>query len=524
MNQLSFDRFLRICCLLAGVSLPVWCNTGSCASAADQQTSALWGSRGEQWDPQGRLPDFSFAGYHRGERSLPDQPADISIREFGAVGDGTTDDTAAFQRAVMEAAGKVIAIPAGRYVITDFIDIRHSGTVLRGVGPEQSVIVVPKPLEEIRSNMGATTGGRPTSNYSWSGGIFRARGTWEQKELAKVTAPALRGHATLFVDRCDSLAVGDEVRLEMRDDADKTFSVHVYNNDPGDIGKLKKSRALWIARVVEIDAAKQSIRLDRALRTDVRPEWTPGLFPARSTVEEIGIENLAFEFPVTPYLGHFTEAGYNAIAFSNVRNSWVRNVEIRHADSGLFVSGANSTITNIVWKSDRKRDTGRNSTGHHGITLSGTDLLLCEFDLQTKFIHDITMSRGSAGNVVLNGKGEDITFDHHKYANHSNLFCNIDAGEGTNIFRSGGGAKLGRHCGAWSTWWNIRTVRPVKLPPGWSPEMINIVGVVSDSQTVTEVGGRWFEVIAPEELRPANLYESQLTRRLGETEAASSQD
>jgi hypothetical protein len=124
------------------------------------------------------------------------------------------------------------------------------------------------------------------------------------------------------------------------------------------------------------------------------------------------------------------------------------------------------------------------------------------------------MSRGSAGNVVRDGRGEDLTFDHHKYANHANLFSDIDAGVGTNILRSGGGAKLGRHCGAWTTWWNIRSDRPVGFPAGWATDMINIIGVSSDSQSVTNAGGRWFEVIAPDRLRPPDLYEAQLERRL----------
>ncbi len=78
------------------------------------------------------------------------------------------------------------------------------------------------------------------------------------------------------------------------------------------------------------------------------------------------------------------------------------------------------------------------------------------------------MSRGSAGNVVHHGRGEDLTFDHHKYANHANLFTDIDAGLGSDIFLSGGGAKLGRHCGTWTTWWDIRTSRPIRFPAGWA--------------------------------------------------------
>ncbi len=509
-----YIRFVRLGCLLAGGCFAFCHGPAFHASAADPQTSRLWGLAGERWKPSGRLPDYSYAGYHRGERPLPEHRADVSVKDFGAVGDGKTDDTAALKRALNEARGKVIALPPGRYVITEIIEIRDSGTVLQGAGPRQTTIYVSNPLEKIRSNMGATTSGRPTSNYSWSGGIIWAKGRWDGQPLSKVTAPARRGESALVVDRPDRFKVGDEVRLALRDDDKRSLTHHLYAGDPGDFDNLKSVQESWIARVVEVDRKTRRIVFDRSLRTDVRPEWAPVLETVGSTAEEIGVEHLAFEFPVTPYEGHFTELGYNAIAYSGVRNCWGRDVEIRHADSGLFIGGTNTTVTGVVWTSGRKRDGGRNSTGHHGITLGGTDQLLSDFDFRTKFIHDVTMSRGSAGNVVRNGQGEDLTFDHHKYANHANLFSDVDAGVGTNIFRSGGGAKLGRHCGAWTTWWNIRTDRPVEFPAGWATEMINIIGVRTDGQGVTDPDGRWFEVIVPQRLRPRDLYEAQLKRRL----------
>ncbi len=509
MNDWLSGREVGLRCLLALWSAILVTEV----SAADVIPSRLWGMAGERWESDGRLPDFSYAGYQRGERPLPLRHSDCSVKEFGAVGDGKADDTAAFQRAVREAQGKVIAIPPGRYVITDIIEIRAAGTVFQGAGPDKTIIDVPKPLEHIRSNLGATTTGRPTSNYSWSGGIFWAKGNWDGQPLATVTEAASRGKTTLIVDRTDGFQIGDEVRVVMRDDDTRSLVHHLYAGDPGDIDNLTGVTEEWIARILRIDREARRLSFDRPLRTDVRPEWRPVLYRASSSAEEIGIEHLAFEFPVTPYQGHFTELGYNAIAYSGVRNGWVRDVEIRHADSGIFVHGANCTVTSVVWTSARQRDHGRNSTGHHGITLGGTDHLLNRFDIRTKFIHDITMSRGSTGNVIVEGRGEDLTFDHHKNANHANLFSDIDAGVGTNIFLSGGGAKLGRHCGAWTTWWNIRTERPVHIPAGWATEMINIVGIRSDEPSVTNATGRWFEVIPPDRLHPPDLYRAQLTRR-----------
>ncbi|MEQ8209221.1 MAG: glycosyl hydrolase family 28-related protein [Lacipirellulaceae bacterium] len=495
------------------VAIPLLLNPLTLAD--EGTTSALWGNRGEIWQPGGRLPDYSYAGYHRGEKPLPNLLPEVSVLDFGAVGDGETDDTAAFKQALKEAAGKTIEIPAGRYLITDILEITKTGTVLLGAGPDQTVLWAPKPLEEIRPNMGSTTTGDPTSNYSWSGGVVWARGDWRDKPLAKVTAAAQRGTTSLVVDEPEAFEVGDEVRLTLQGDEQQSLASHLYADDPSDLKHLKPVKQNWFARVTKVDQEEKCLTFDRNLVFDVRLEWSPTLLPAQSSAEEIGIENLAFEFPVTPYGGHFSELGYNAIAFSNLRNSWVRNVEVRHADSGFFIGGANNTLQNIRFHSSRQRDSRRNCTGHHGVTLGGTDLMLEDFEIQTKFIHDITMTRGSASNVVRRGRAEDLTCDHHKYANHSNLYTNLNAGRGTNIFRSGGGAKRGRHAGAWNTWWNIRTRRPVKYPTGWAPEMINIVGVKSNEESQTATAGRWFETISPEQLRPEDLYESQLEKRLG---------
>jgi hypothetical protein len=49
----------------------------------------------------------------------------ISVKDFGAVGDGVTDDTLAFQNAILTSVvlGKVIFVPAGNYLITDTLNI-----------------------------------------------------------------------------------------------------------------------------------------------------------------------------------------------------------------------------------------------------------------------------------------------------------------------------------------------------------------------------------------------------------------
>ena len=49
------------------------------AVAVQAETSALWGAHGERWTPDGRLPDFSYAGYHCGEAPLPTVAPGVSV-------------------------------------------------------------------------------------------------------------------------------------------------------------------------------------------------------------------------------------------------------------------------------------------------------------------------------------------------------------------------------------------------------------------------------------------------------------
>ena len=76
-------------------------------------------------------------------RSLANRFADVvNVKDFGAVGDGVTDDTIAIKAAIVAGAGKVVFFPAGTYSYAGNTPASASGTTLQGEGRNSSIIKV----------------------------------------------------------------------------------------------------------------------------------------------------------------------------------------------------------------------------------------------------------------------------------------------------------------------------------------------------------------------------------------------
>ena len=63
---------LFVCLMLLG---PVVISDGRGSAFTSCSYSSLWGRAGEKWMATGRLPDFSYAGYHAGEKTIPNARA-----------------------------------------------------------------------------------------------------------------------------------------------------------------------------------------------------------------------------------------------------------------------------------------------------------------------------------------------------------------------------------------------------------------------------------------------------------------
>lgn len=503
-------------CLIAAAGLGAENRFPEGAFARRVEHSELWGKNGEKWSPESRLPDFSYAGYHCGEAPLPNVPRGVSVKDFGAKGDGVADDTQAFLDALAKAPTGAIEVPAGRYKITKILELNRSGIVLRGEGPMKSVLYFPITLTDVKPDWGATSEGARTSNYSWSGGFVWFRAPAARTVSVNVSSEAKRGDRAVRVETTKDFKPETRILISQRDPGDKSLINYLYAGDPGDTKNLKSARAEMVCRVTKVEGG--TVYFDRPLRFDVKPAWRARVGLFTPSVTESGVENLGFEYPNTPYKGHFTELGFNAIAMGRVAaDCWVRNIRIMNSDSGLFLGGNFCTVQGVTLESARAVEKERKATGHHGIELEGDDNLVTDFYFRTRFMHEFTV-QGAAGNVFAGGEGVvDICFDHHKQAPYANLFTDITVGDGTRLWQCGGGAALGKNSGAWETFWNIRARRGLKYPPAsFGPAAMNLVGLTTAPGTaaVKEMQGKWFETIKTEELEPKDLHAAQLAKRM----------
>ena len=487
---------------------------------APDAKSQLWGADGENWRPDSRLPFFGLSGYRSGREPIPDVSVVASVREFGAKGDGVTDDTDAIKRAVAAIKKGALLFPEGRYVLTDIINISKSEVVLRGEGPKKTVFVVPSSLEELRGKrVAAGAKDDNKSSYAFGGAFIMVRGADNGKKIADVVGEAKRGERVLTLNQDAAkigIKAGDWVRLQMSDEG-RTLGRYLHA-DKQDAGantyqwRAGKPWVDWAARVEAADGA--NITLDRPLRLDVRLGWKPQILSSLPTVSDVGIEHLGFEFAGVPKKEHLEEEGFNAIHILRAVNCWVRDVEFTDADNALNVADSRfCTFSNLRIRAAKR--TGL--TGHHGLWATGgaQDCLFTDFQFETRYVHDLAVEGLANGNVFSDGLGPSLNFDHHRNAPYENLFSNINAGDGKRLWDSGGRNDRGPNSAARATFWNIRAPQG-KIPPVPDWPQINAIGVQNQTPDMTP-DGAWIEPLA-DAATPPDLYQAQRARGVAAVE------
>ena len=494
--------------------------------SAGAATSRLWGDHGELWEPRGRLPDFSYAGYHAGESPIPTVPQVASVKDHGCKGDGVTDDTRAFQAALDAASTGALLVPKGRYLLTGRLILRKSGVVIRGEGsgPDGTILFWSKSLQELTGviypwNWG-TSGllrlAPPATSVATRAALAKTADHPPSLDLAlgklltTVTAEAKRGDSTFEVSAATAIKAGQYLVLTLTDPADKSLNSHLHNGQ-GSNEYNQDMPLRWVVRAKAVIGNR--ITLSQPLRFDIRLIWKP-VINGYSPIEESGIENLRFEFPDRTYPGHQLESGFNAFSLEGALNCWARNIVIRNCDNGPSIEelSKHCSVLDLVQLPHATLAVDGHISGHHGFSfnINSHDNLLSGFDFKAVFIHGVSVGYNASGNVSRNGKGADLNLDHHSRSPFENLYSNLDLGLGGSPFLPfsvGGGDAL--RSGARGTVWNVRSAKGPVEPPPFAYVQYNVLGTTKDLMTQDR---EWLEILTG--LTPADLYQSQLERRL----------
>ena len=400
------------------------------------------------------LPDFSYAGYHWGEQEPPHPEATLDVTDFGAIPDDGEDDTGAILAAVAAANAAsgpvVLQFPAGRFILRDILYLERSNLILRGAGsgPDGTVLDIPIALKDlprpaaldelqeylIRNDRGDKSAESFTSVYSWMGGFIwpRVPGKRIYPYLPEFDVPSeilaralegKRGEHQLTVDRPSRLTAGAQTRLEWYNTDGERGSLleHLYMSKEVPIGSRNwqyPERALIFQDVTITAIDGDRVTIKEPLLHDLRPAWHTAL-TATPLLGEVGIEELRIEFPETPYGGHHREAGYNAIYLTSVTQSWVRDVTIVNADSGILSDDASQTTIEDV------RVTGRPM--HYGVHLGRVSGMLAKhIEIAASAQHSLSFNTYCKGSVFTDVDVlVDARLDQHRGSNHQNLFDNI---------------------------------------------------------------------------------------------------
>lgn len=478
------------CCLLplAGCSRSGGAAPSPESAAGTQSSSPAIEAPRQEWHDESSpelpaLPDWSTAGFEAGA-PLPERSATHSVVDYGARPDDGRDDTAAFRAALADLATHpepvVLRVPAGRFLLADILFVERDQFVLQGEGSNETTLQFVRPLAQmevppridalrryLRDN-DKTIEGDYFSEFSWTGGVIWTRVPHREIELAR-RAPlqnprtALRGQRgehELVLEQAEGLEEGRTYVLRWfnREGQKSTFLSHMYGTDLGPWGtRLTDDPERTL---VEQDVTVERIEGDRVfvrqpLLHDVRPEWRVA-WGEVERLENVGFERFRVLFPDQAYAGHHEEAGYNGFHLNDLRQSWLRDVVVENADSGVL-SDRSSHVT-----LEEVRVVGR--PGHYGMHCGSVyGWLARDFEVDPGFAHAISFNTGCSGSVFYDGTIHDSSLDQHRGANHQNLFDSIEVKESdteSRVFAHGGAGYWGPPHGAFNTFANIRVSFP----------------------------------------------------------------
>ncbi|NNL55654.1 MAG: hypothetical protein HKP32_10910, partial [Woeseia sp.] len=287
----------------------------------------------------------------------------------------------------------------------------------------------------------------------------------EIEKLADIRSGA-RGATSVTVSDSTALATGDFVQIQWINDSGPgaTIIKSLYGSEFESAGSHhwsfpERPLVRQTLRIESIDG--DIVELSGPLLHDAG-DAIPAQVARWNGLQNVGIEELHIEFPMSPYFGHHMERGYNGIYFTSAFDSWARNIRVSNADSGILTyNSANLTLRDITTEGERK--------AHYAVHMGNVHNVLAEnVTVMNPVLHSLTFNTQSTKCVYKNAQVfVTPTLDQHAGANHQNLFDNVtlharaaDSKDGpvAVIFDGSGAGYWQPGHGRFNTTWNLRVL------------------------------------------------------------------
>ncbi len=485
---------------------------------AQENTSELFRAFKDQ-SKHSILPDFSYAGYHCGEKEIPTitNVKIFDVTAFGAVPNDTLSDKVAIQKAIdaaNENGSGIVFFPKGRFLVNEKNDKPNcivsgsSNIILRGSGSGANGTQL-----FMRNTLQPED---PTKMWTVPY-LFQMKGLGADKKIGNVSASSAIGSLSLTLTATDGLKEKDWLALKMESNAPELISEAVAGRLIDSTWTFLRTKGVIIQvfyQVVSITG--NTIHLNAPISYPVDPKYNWEVYKFTHN-EEVGVEDLAFVGNWKSAFVHHRswqdDSGYSMLQFSGCTNSWLRNCRFTDCNAGAVTKRcANMTITDCVVDGN---------PGHNAISAHGsTNILLSRLTDNAGMWHSFGVAEPSMNTVIRKCKYPNNTcFESHSSQSRNTL---LDEVEGGLLNNRGGGANFNmpNHLTGLVLWNYSQTNEalpefefwPVK-PWYWRIPNPIIVGYISKGTTfkndqlgALESPGRF--------VAPASLYQAQLQLRM----------
>lgn len=322
--------------------------------------------------PANQQIDWSIAGVEGG---IPNYPVESSVVDFGAVGDGVTDDLAAFQAAIDAAPNNsAVFVPAGTYLLKGSLLLRNNNTVLRGDCPASSSRL----LFSFNGNSNATAINITSSNPD---------------NLDQVLNSSLpKGTSSFQLSDATGYTVGKYAEIWQDNDA-----AIMYTNPAWNVPSAETSVGQFF-KVLAVNG--NTVIVDRPLHINYNTSLNPVMRPINTYRHYVGVEDL--------YIEQLDPGAYN-INIGAAVNCWIRNVESKKCTRGHFIIARSlgcEVRNNYAYES---HDYGSGGRGYGVVLGRHSTNHLIENNIFRTLRHAMIISRGVTGCVF----GYNYSIDQH---------------------------------------------------------------------------------------------------------------